>query len=105
MLSNFKTLLDTLNVPVAYHHFNEKTSLPYIVFYENGSDNFFADNKVYQKCMSIDVELYTNIKDTTLESRLETLLDNNEIPYEKITETYINDEKMYEIVYQIFMYD
>lgn len=37
----------------------------------------------------------------TLESSLKTLLNNNEIPYEKTMETYMDDERMYEVVYTI----
>lgn len=105
MLSSLKTILDTLGIPVAYHHFNTKTPLPYLVYYEDGSDNLYADNKVLSTGMQVEIELYTEFKDITLEGQLETLLNNNELPYEKINETYIDSETMYEIVYRIFLYE
>lgn len=104
MLSNLKSILDLLQIPVAYSHFNTATELPYIVYYETGTDNVFADNKVFKQCKSVEIELYTSIKDVTLEEQLETLLNNNEIPFDKISETYIDDEKMFESVYQIELY-
>lgn len=105
MLTNLNNILSQLNIPVAYHHFNKATSLPYIVYYETNTDNVFADNKVWAKCITIEIELYTEYKDINLESDLEDLLNYNEIPYEKINETYIDDEKMYENVYQIELYE
>lgn len=105
-ISEFNTLLttSTLNIPIAYSHFNKETELPYLVYYETGTENSFADNKTYGKVKDIEIELYTELKDVTLEEQLETLLNNNEIPFEKLVETYIDDEKMYEQVYQITLY-
>lgn len=60
---------------------------------------------MYSKGMQIAIELYTDVKNTTLEGQLETLLDGNELPYEKVNETYINSEKMYEVIYNIFIYE
>ena len=104
MLTTLKNILEQLDIPIAYSHFNTATKLPYLVFYEVSSDNVFADNKVYQECISVEIELYTQYKDTTLESRLKTLLNDNEIPFEKIVETYISEEKMFESVYQVELY-
>lgn len=105
MLNKLNMLLQELNIPIAYHHFNKATSLPYVVYYESGSDNVFADNKVLSKCMQVEIELYTEYKDVALETSLENLLNENEIPYEKLIETYIDDEKMFENVYQIELYE
>lgn len=101
MLSDLLTILSTLNISVAYHHFNVATELPYVVYYETGSDNVFADNKVLKKVSNVDIELYTEYKDVTLEEKLEKALNDNEIPWQKITESYIDSEKMFESVYQI----
>lgn len=100
-LELLNTLLSSLNIPVAYNHFNKSTQLPYLIFYEDISNNTFADNKVYYENNDYILELYTEIKDITLENSLKTLLNNNEIPYQKTMETYLDDERMYEIVYEI----
>lgn len=84
MISNLKNILGQLDIPIAYSHFNTATELPYLVFYETGSDNVFADNKVYQECISVEIELYTQYKDITLESQLKTLLNDNEIPLKRL---------------------
>mgnify|MGYP003293064490 FL=1 len=98
-----KSILSSLDIPVAYNHFNVETKLPYICFLEDTSDNTFADNKVYYENSIIMIELYTEYKNMALENSLKTLLNNNEIPYEKTMETYMDDERMYEVVYTILL--
>ena len=45
------------------------------------------------------IELYTDSKDEDLEARVESFLNGlNIIPV--VSEQYINDEKMYEIIYE-----
>lgn len=100
-LEFLKSILSTLSIPIAYNHFNKETKLPYLLYLEDSSNNTFADNKVYYENCSFNLELYTEIKDTTLENQLKTILTNNEIPYEKTYEDYLSDERMYEITYTI----
>ena len=98
---NLKTILDTLSYPVAYDHFNTATSTPFIVYRRFASDNFSADNKVYKKFNNYYIELYTAEKSPSIEEALENLLDTNEIYYEVESEEFIQDEKVYEIMYSI----
>ncbi|MBQ4435247.1 MAG: hypothetical protein II879_04050, partial [Clostridia bacterium] len=63
-----------------------------------GSDNFSADGTVYLKVRNVNVELYTDLKDPELETRLETVLDRHGIFYEK-TEVWIDTERLYEVLY------
>ena len=88
-LEQLKTQLDTLNIPVAYMAFAEAQEPPFLVYYEESSENFFADGTVYKKISSINVELYTQFKDTTLERQLESLLGT----WQK-TSSYIAEEKL-----------
>ena len=94
-------LLKQLNIPVAYHHFVEATIPPYIAYYRLETNNFYADNKVYQKIDTYRIELYTLQKDVTLESQLEQLLETMELPYEIIAESYIESEKVYQVIYEV----
>jgi hypothetical protein len=94
------TLLKTLNLPVAYHHFVAPPTPPYIVYLLDNTDNFGADNKVYKICKNFMVELYTKTKDPTSEALIEGLFDANEIYWEK-TETYIDSEGLYQVLYDI----
>ncbi len=94
-------LLQEMNIPIAYHHFIKATTLPYIVYYRSETNNFYADNKVYQKIDTYKIELYSIQKDISLESQLESLLNDSELPYEVVSEGYIESEKVYQVVYEI----
>ena len=94
-------MLEETNLPIAYDHFAEGESPdpPFICFLFPGSDNFSADGRVYLKIRNVNVELYTDLKDPELETRLETVLDRHGIFYQK-TEVWIEEEKLYEVLYQ-----
>ena len=93
-------LLKTINLPVAYHHFTSPPSPPYIVYLFAYSSNFGADNKVHSQADNYQVELYTKTKDPTSEKLVEDLFDANDIYWEK-TETYIESEGLYQVLYEI----
>ena len=93
-------LLKSTGLPVAYHHFNEPPGLPYIVYLFTFSENLGADNKVYQKIDNYQIELYSEKKDLAREQLIENLFDENDIYYDK-SETYIESEEMYQVVYEI----
>ena len=94
------TLLKTINLPVAYHHFTSPPSPPYMVYLFSYSSNFGADNKVYDAEKNFQVELYTTNKDPTSEALIEGLFDANDIYWDK-TETYIESEGLYQVLYEI----
>ena len=96
-----KDILSQLGIPVAYNHFNQSTNPPFLAYRRYSQSNFGADDVVYQRINNYYVELYTEYKDTNLEEQLETLLTNNGIFYNVESEEYIDDEKMYEIIYSI----
>lgn len=95
-------MLGSLGLPFAYHHFAEGESPepPFLVYLTPGSHNFSADGTVYFKAKLLDVELYTDKKEPELEERLEAVLDHWGLFYEK-TETYIESEKLYEVLYEM----
>jgi predicted nucleotide-binding protein (sugar kinase/HSP70/actin superfamily) len=47
----------------------------------------------------LNIELYTDKKDPEIEIQIEAVLAAHEVAYEK-TETWIESEKMYEVLYQ-----
>lgn len=72
--------------------------LPWVCYFENGAENEAADDVVYESFGDITVELYTDKKDKTIESTLESALAGAGIFYEKEC-TYIDSEKLYEAIY------
>ena len=94
-------MLTECNLPFAYDHFAEGESPdpPFLVFLFPGTDNMFADNQVYYKVNQLNIELYTDKKDPEIEIQIEDVLAAREVAYEKM-ETWIDSEKMYEVLYQ-----
>ena len=74
--------------------------MPYILFYENDSDNVFADNHNYYDVLNVVCELYTDEKDIELETKLQKLFYDTEIEYNS-TETFIDSENMYMKAYDV----
>ena len=98
--ATLKALLETTGLPVAYHHFTSPPTPPYIVYLFSYSSNFGADNKVYDAEKNFQVELYTTIKDPASEKLIEDLFDAHEVYWDK-TETYIDSEGLYQVLYEI----
>ena len=97
-------MIREMNVPFAYDHFaeGEGPSLPFICYRLPESDNFSADGLVYAKIRKVHIEVYTDYKDTVLESQVEAVLDRYGIFYEYL-ENWIESEKLYEVIYSFEM--
>lgn len=90
-------MIETVGLPFAYDHFNERDkpiAPPFICFIYPENDDLIADNKNYSKIKKLQIELYTENKNFSLESRLEKILESYELPYSE-AEGYLDDEKMY----------
>lgn len=96
-------LLNTLNIPVAYDHFdsNKNITPPFVVYREISSDTFKADGITYYRPYEFEIDLVTEKKDVNLQSQVETLLTNNEIPYDLDNEIWDDEEKIYHNFYEI----
>lgn len=96
------SILGEMNIPFAYDHFAEGESPepPFLVFLFPSSDNFGADNIVYQKINVLHIELYTDAKAPDVEARVEAVLDAHELFYDK-TEVWIAEERLYEVLYEM----
>lgn len=105
-----KALLETITIgqtpiPVAYDHFEQfpttpKVVPPFILYRNTNTTTFKADDKVFFQENSYIVDLITEIKDVVVEQQLETLFNDNHLPYDK-EEDYISDERIYQIRYFI----
>ena len=97
-------ILKSLGFPYAYDHFaeGEAPDPPFVCYLLPGSDNFSADGKVYYRISEVRVELYTDQKDLAAERKMEDALDAAGVFYNK-TETWIESEKLYEVLYSFEM--
>lgn len=99
-------MIQEMDIPFAYNHFAEGEALepPFICFLLPGTDNFSADGIVYFKINEVHIELYTDVKSPVIENKVEAVLDKHGIFYNK-TETWIEDEKLYEVLFSFELED
>lgn len=88
--------------PTAYWIFpkGKAPAMPFICYFEDGSDNFGADNKVWYGFKQIHVELYTKVKEPAAEAKLEAMFYKNDIYWEK-QEAHLDDEDVHEVIYTL----
>ena len=93
-------MAEATGLPVAYDHFAEGESPdpPFLVFLFPSSDHFSADGQVYAKINALHFELYTDKKEPEIEAKVEAVLDQRGIFYDK-SEAWIPDERLYEVLY------
>lgn len=85
---------------VAYRAFpvGKAPKLPFICYLCTNTDNFDADDYVYQVIQEVDIELYTAQKDEVSERAVEAMLEEQRLGWEKYEE-YIDSENCYMITY------
>jgi NADPH-dependent ferric siderophore reductase len=104
-LTELHEILMATGFPVAYSHFVEADNAPipappficYLVAY---SANLHADNKVYKSVQAVQIELYTDKKDTDAEAKVESALNDNDLPFQS-TEAWIDGENMLQKIYEV----
>ena len=96
------TMIGETGLEYTYYSFpeHEAPELPYIVFYYPFNNDFGADNRNYVPIVNLNVELYTENKDFNTEATVEGVFDTYGLYYTK-TETYLNGEEMFEVLYQM----
>lgn len=101
-LEELRTVLTGTGMPVAYLAFLAECppEMPFLVYEENGSDNFGADNIVYASHMRVQVTLFTKLKDRATEKTVEDTLTAAGIYWER-TSSYDDSESCYMAVYDI----
>lgn len=104
-LNELATLLQSIpefSGKVAYNEFpdGEAPEMPYIVYLEAGGNNFYADNTLVFRQTTVEIELYTALKDPPLEKALEYALSAAELIWTK-DEDYLDSERCYMITYTV----
>ena len=100
-LDVLKAFRNAEGVDFAYDHFAEGESPPppFVVYLYPQTHNFSADGIVYFPVNAVNIELYTAKKDPEMEKKLERLLSEAGIFYEK-SEVWIASERLYEVLYR-----
>lgn len=103
-MDDLLNIIKEINLPNAYHHFNENESPkpPFIIYLIPGANNFSADGIPYKKINEVNIEIYTDYKDIKLEEKVEAVIENHGFFYTK-NEVWIESEKLYEVLYTFDM--
>lgn len=82
---------------------NVTPSLPFILWEDITSSDFWADNKPYVKIRPKEVRLCNggNQPDHAAKANLEAVFVANAVPYKLTSSGYIKAEKIFETVYEI----
>lgn len=93
-------IIKGLGLPFAYDHYaeGEVPDPPYLLYRYPESQNFGADNVVWNRADTVYLELYSDYKDIDTEQKIEQALLQQEIYWDK-SETWIDSEKLYEVLY------
>lgn len=89
-------VISEVGLPCTYHHWEpgQVPPLPYLIFWYDERLDFAADDSLYQKIVSVSLELYSDRKNFQAEKAVELVLERNGIIYSK-TEDYISSEKLF----------
>lgn len=103
-MQNIAQLLEQLPYPFAYDHFaeGEDNQPPYLTYNVKNSHYTDADGLVYFHLNTVEIHLFTLFKSPDVEKQLQTLLDKNNIVYDK-TETYLQSLMLYRITFTFDM--
>ncbi len=85
----------------AENHFSEIVKPPFIVVLNNGTNNQFADNRVYKVNRDVSIELYTRQNHETEYMRFEQVLNKLGFCWNCEYHDWIEDEKLMDSRYGI----
>ena len=100
---DIEKVLEKMELPFHYHHFSTEDVVdpPFLIWIIPGTDNFFADGIVYRKIDEVNIELYTDEKNLELEEKLENILEQYGIAWQKTASEWLESEKMWETLYEM----
>ena len=95
----FKNLLNSTDIPFAYHVWRKPPKLPWGVYRFANTSEMYADGILFFAVRQYQIELYTDKKQPEVEQKLEDVLTHAGIAFSK-SEFYIESEQLYQILYE-----
>lgn len=92
--------LKKLSIPAAFGRFTTAQEPPFVVYLGAGQDHFAADNADIIR-NAYQVEYYFTCKNEAREAEIEKALAADGWAYEKSGDTYIQDEDLWVIYYDV----
>lgn len=93
--------LQSTRFPCAYSHFKTPQTPPYLIYIGNGQNTLPADNTLYWRSNTYQVEYYYTEKSETNEAAIEDALLAAGFVYEKSEDVYLEDEGVFLIYYYV----
>ncbi|MGI5963671.1 MAG: hypothetical protein ACOX7N_08165 [Lawsonibacter sp.] len=93
-------ILSPVGIPWAYHHWDKPPALPYGVYLDGPYTTLYADNKNYLNIQTIRLEVYSSVRDPSLDAKVEVALTAGGLTYEVDFE-YLESEGLYESIFEI----
>lgn len=98
---DLKALLETTGIPFVYHHWEKPPKPPFGVYLSTGTDNFGADDIAYAVIEKGAIELYTVGLDRKSMRKIERMLDEAEIFWDRDPVVYIEELRLCQTRYEI----
>lgn len=86
--------------PVAHLKFTEEQTLPFMAYGFDGSNDFGADNRHYYKIKSGWLEYYSKKADFDAYEIIDSIFENEEIPYVWQGTEWLDEERMVQSVWE-----
>lgn len=97
-LAELKQRCEAQGFKYAYGLFKNPTEPPHLIAICRDTDNFMADNKVYDKDIPIQLD-YTYIdKDIEMQNKIEDII-LADVAWNKTEEVYLEDEEVWQVSY------
>ena len=95
--------LKKTGLPVSYKAFLKPIGAPFLTYIGSGQERFEADNKVYHRKNTYQVQLYFKDKDPALEDNLEnTLIADEWMIADKSPDTSLDSQDINVIYYEVW---
>lgn len=99
-LDEILEMIEEIGLPSAYLVYPGRDAPPpaYIEYSLSEVDGFYADGIVYSSITTLNIRLYTKLKEFDIESKIESILTDKVQSWTK-SENYLTDEHCFEISY------
>lgn len=97
-LEELKTKCEKAGFKYAYGVFKKATEPPHLIAIETASNNFNADNEVYLKKKTIQLDYTYTEKNIEEQNKIENEI-LQDVVWSKTDETYLKDEEIFQVSY------
>ena len=97
-LEELKNRCKNLGFKYAYGSFKDVVEPPHLIAIINRDDNFKADNRIYKKYNTIQLDYTYLDKNIEEQDKIEDEI-LKDVVWEKTQETYLSDEKIWQVSY------